>query len=95
MPTLPQSSPATASRPATRPTPSPARPAALLHRSVAASADKMCRDVVSKPKDRPAVEGVATVRFLGAGGASIEVECAKVWDLVWQEMRGARRVDKE
>ncbi len=42
------------------------------------AADKMCRDVVSAPKDRPVVQGSATVRFLGAGGAAIEVECAKV-----------------
>ena len=56
-----------------------ARPTALPRGPAPPAADKMCRDVVSAPKeDRPAVEGVATVRFLGAGGVAIEVECAKV-----------------
>ena len=89
MPALPQP-PAT--RPSTRPgcaPPSPARPGPLPPRrpsttAVVARADKMCRDVVSAPKDRPVVEGVATVRFLGADGAAIDVECAKVWREKWE-----------
>lgn len=85
MPALPQSP---TSRPATRPTSRPAtttdgaarrrRPPSLRPRAVRAAADKMCRDVVSAPKDRPVVDGVATVRFLGADGAAIDIECAKV-----------------
>lgn len=50
------------------------RPATLVVRA----GDKMCRDVVSTPKDRPVVEGTATVRFLGAGGKVVEIQCNKV-----------------
>ena len=49
-------------------------------------ADKMCRDVVSTPKDKSTAVGSATVAFLGAGGVREDVPCAKV-----REERKGRR----
>jgi len=70
-PARPSAAMRTLSSPSCRTTPPPRGPPPP-------AADKMCRDVVSAPKDRPPVSGAATVRFLGADGAAIEVECAKV-----------------
>lgn len=43
-----------------------------------AAQDAFCKDKVATPKTSVAVEGTATVSFLGAGGHEIRIECPKV-----------------